>query len=94
MIISFSINPKIYKNKNIENSVYAIDIKTLELIDAKSKSYIEKDEYNTITNIVEKKIISDFFCCGGMVLQIQTNLNIMLQNYYQNLEMYLFHMLS
>ena len=61
----FSINPKIYKNKNIENSVYAIDIKTLELIDAKSKSYIEKDEYNTITNIVEKKIISDFFCCGG-----------------------------
>ena len=61
----FSINEEIFKRKTIQNSVYAIDIKTLGLIDAKSKSYIEKDEYKTITNIVEKKIISDFFCCGA-----------------------------
>jgi len=61
----FSINENTLKNKKLENSVYAIDIKTLELIDAKSKSYIEKDAYNSITNIVEKKIISDFFCCGA-----------------------------
>ena len=61
----FSINKKLLKHKTIYNSVYAIDIKTLELIDAKSKSYIEKDEYNIVTNIVEKKIISDFFCCGA-----------------------------
>ena len=34
----FSINENTLKNKKLENSVYAIDIKTLELIDAKSKS--------------------------------------------------------
>lgn len=61
----FSIDKSFLKKNFIENSVYAIDIKTLELIDAKSKSYIEKDEYNSINNIVEKKIISDFFCCGA-----------------------------
>ena len=61
----FSINENTLKNKKLENAVHAIDIKTLELIDAKSKSYIEKDAYNSITNIVEKKIISDFFCCGA-----------------------------
>jgi hypothetical protein len=61
----FSIDEKVYKKKDIQNSVYAIDIKSLELIDAKSKSYLEKDEYDFITNIVEKKIISDFFCCGA-----------------------------
>jgi hypothetical protein len=61
----FSIDEKILRQKKLSNSVYAIDIKTLELIDAKSKSYIEKDLYNKVTNIVEKKIISDFFCCGA-----------------------------
>jgi hypothetical protein len=61
----FSIDESIFRNKIINNSVYAIDIKTLELIDAKSKSYIEKDLYNNVINIVEKKIISDFFCCGA-----------------------------
>lgn len=61
----FSIDEKIIRKKNIPNSVYSIDIKTLDLIDAKSKSYIQKDLYNNVTNIVEKKIISDYFCCGA-----------------------------
>lgn len=61
----FSIDKKILRQKKLPNSVCAIDIKTLELIDAKSKSYIEKDLYNKVTNIVEKKIISDYFCCGA-----------------------------
>ncbi len=59
----FSINDRFLKK--INNSVYAIDINTQELIDAKNKSYIEKNVYNNIINIVEKKIISDFFCCGA-----------------------------
>ncbi len=48
-----------------DNSIYAIDINTQELVDAKNKSYLEKDVYNNVINIVEKKIISDFFCCGA-----------------------------
>jgi len=51
--------------KNINNSIYAIDINTQDLIDAKNKSYIETNAYNNVINIVEKKIISDLFCCGG-----------------------------
>jgi len=34
-------------------------------ISAIGKSYITLDEFNIITNIVEKKIISNTFCCGG-----------------------------
>tara|TARA_Y200000002_G_C22676435_1_gene662278 strand:+ start:332 stop:1405 length:1074 start_codon:yes stop_codon:yes gene_type:complete len=59
----FSIDDKFLKK--INNSVYAIDINTQDLIDAKNKSYIEKNIYNNIVNIVEKKIVSDFFCCGA-----------------------------
>jgi hypothetical protein len=63
----FSINDKFLKK--ISNSVYAIDINTLDLVDAKNKSYIEKNIYNNVINIVEKKIISDFFCCGAYGFQ-------------------------
>ena len=59
----FSVEDKYLKN--IENSIYAININTQDLVDAKNKSYIEKNAYNNVINIVEKKIISDFFCCGG-----------------------------
>jgi hypothetical protein len=37
----------------------------MELVDAKSKSYVLTNERGVITNIVEKTIISDTFCCGG-----------------------------
>lgn len=35
------------------------------LISAKNKSYVTVDHLNNVTNIVEKKVISNFFCCGG-----------------------------
>ena len=61
----FSVNTKHISKKNLENSVYAVDINNIDLIDAKNKSYIEVDKFNVITNIVEKKIISNLFCCGA-----------------------------
>jgi hypothetical protein len=60
----FYIEENFFKNK-ISNIVGAIDINTQDFIDAKNKSYIEFNKKNIITNIVEKKIISDFFCAGA-----------------------------
>jgi hypothetical protein len=77
----FSINDKFLKK--ISNSVYAIDVNTLDLVDAKNKSYIEKNIYNNVINIVEKKIISDFFCCGAYGFQsaksFLSNANVLLK---------------
>lgn len=54
-----------FSNKEIKNIICAADINTQDLVDAKNKSYIEFNKNNIITNIVEKKIISDFFCTGA-----------------------------
>ena len=47
------------------NQITTINSKKIELLDAKSKSYINFDKMGTVTNIVEKKVISDHFCCGA-----------------------------
>jgi hypothetical protein len=52
-------------NKKKINEVMVMNLKNTELIEAKSKSYIDFDKLNSVTNIVEKKVISDFFCCGA-----------------------------
>jgi len=48
-----------------DNSVAVVDLNTVDLIDAKNKSYVEVDKLNHIKNIVEKNVISNLFCCGG-----------------------------
>lgn len=50
---------------NGDNSVAVVDLNTVDLIDAKNKSYVEVDKLNHIKNIVEKNVISNLFCCGG-----------------------------
>ena len=50
--------------KNI-NQISVINSKKIDLIDAKSKSYISFDRLGKVINIVEKKVISDYFCCGA-----------------------------
>lgn len=47
------------------NEVAVVDLHTQSLVHAASKSFIEVGSANRITNIVEKKVISDLFCCGG-----------------------------
>jgi len=48
-----------------ENCIASVNLNNVELVDAKNKSYIELDELGRVLNIVEKKVISDEFCCGG-----------------------------
>ncbi|TDE21619.1 hypothetical protein E1100_16670 [Vibrio owensii] len=51
------------------NAVTTIDLNDIELVDAKNKSYVEVDSLDVISNIVEKEVISNFFCCGGYSFQ-------------------------
>ena len=47
------------------NQVTYFDLNNVEDINARSKSYIEIDSNNIVTNMVEKKVISSKFCVGG-----------------------------
>lgn len=47
------------------NEVAVVDLHKFGLVDAKSKSYVGVDGLGYITNIVEKEVISSYFCCGG-----------------------------
>jgi len=47
------------------NEVAVLDLNEVGLIDAKNKSYVTIDALGSVTNIVEKQVISNFFCCGG-----------------------------
>ena len=50
---------------DLEQCVTYCTLQQVELIDAKSKSYIQMDKFSTITNIVEKQVISSSFSVGG-----------------------------
>ncbi len=47
------------------NEVAVLDLNNIGLIDAKNKSYVNADAMGNISNIVEKQVISNYFCCGG-----------------------------
>ena len=48
------------------NVVSVVDIKDLNILkNLKGKSFIKINKENIIIDIVEKKIVSDLFCCGG-----------------------------
>ena len=48
-----------------KNCVATINLNDIGLVDAKNKSYVEVDSLGIISNIVEKNVISNQFCCGG-----------------------------
>jgi len=63
------------------NFVTFISLEKTNLVDAKSKSYIQMDKFGTINNIVEKRVISSCFSVGGYGFQsasefVQTYLDI------------------
>ena len=48
-----------------ENQIVFLNLKDVEEIKPSSKSYIEMGQGEAVTNIVEKKVVSDNFCVGG-----------------------------
>lgn len=47
------------------NEITTLRLSEVGLIDAKNKSYLLVDSIGVVTNIVEKQVISNLFCCGG-----------------------------
>jgi len=47
------------------NTVIVADLQKCNKINAGNKSYVNIGVKNTVTNIAEKKVISNLFCCGG-----------------------------
>jgi hypothetical protein len=58
---SFKVNLTSLDN----NFVSYCNLSNLKGSDVASKSYLQLDNMGIIANIVEKKVISDKFCCGG-----------------------------
>lgn len=54
------------------NKICTLNLNETNLIDASNKSYIEKGARNEITNIVEKRVVSDTFCVGGYGFEAYT----------------------
>lgn len=51
------------------NLISYIDLSNVKNINVNNKSYIETNRFYEVEKIVEKKIISDKFCCGGYSFQ-------------------------
>jgi hypothetical protein len=47
------------------NEVATISLHDVGRINAANKSYVQTDPLGVITNIVEKRVVSDTFCCGA-----------------------------
>jgi hypothetical protein len=48
------------------DEISVIDLSEFEsLVNARNKSYVSIDHLSNVTNIVEKQVISNYFCCGG-----------------------------
>ncbi|MCF7861512.1 hypothetical protein K9M79_04680 [Candidatus Woesearchaeota archaeon] len=54
-----------YSNDFENNFVVVGDLHKMDLVNAGNKSYIRVGENNTVSNIVEKKVIGNLFCCGA-----------------------------
>jgi len=47
------------------NGVAVVDLHSVAKVNAANKSYVQTDPLGLVKNIVEKHVISNFFCCGG-----------------------------
>lgn len=75
------------------NEIAVLDLNSVGLIDAKNKSYVNVDALGNVSNIVEKQVISNFFCCGGYGF---SSAEVFLQHFRairSNQEVYLSHVI-
>ena len=76
-----------------KNIVITINLNDIELIDAKNKSYVDVDSLGVISNIMEKQVISDEFCCGGYGFENSIDFIDAFENIKSSEEVYISHII-
>lgn len=74
------------------NSICYYDLNKADLIKPRNKSYILINDFGQVTNIIEKQVISPFFCAGGygfedarLFCKTLENLNLPSERYISNI---------
>ena len=76
-----------------ENGVAVYPLEKLELVDPLNKSYVSVDDMQHITNIIEKRVVSNLFSVGGYCFE---NVNDFLEVYNSHKDLgsiYLSHLI-
>ena len=80
-------------NVSTENSVAIFPLEKLCLVNPQHKSYVSIDEMFYITNIIEKRIISHYFCAGGYSFEDAKTFIEYYVKYRENDDLYLSHII-
>ena len=88
-----------FDNNELLNFIVGLDINKTQITNPGNKSYLVKDEYNNIQDIVEKNIVSNYICTGVYSLE---NVNDFILGYetlknsklFDESEMYISHIFS
>ena len=88
-----------FENNELLNFIVGLDINKTQITNPGNKSYLVKDEYNNIQDIVEKNIVSNYICTGVYSLE---NVNDFILGYetlknsklFDESEMYISHIFS
>ncbi|PMG05814.1 hypothetical protein BCV00_12200 [Vibrio breoganii] len=75
------------------NAVATINLNDIELVDAKNKSYVDVNSLGVISNIVEKNVISNSFCCGGYSFESVDEFKETFESIASDEEVYISHII-
>ena len=77
------------------NEIATLSLNDVGLVDAKNKSYVTLDDFDFITNIVEKDVINNIFCCGGYGFESAARFKSEYENLSKNIdsELYVSHII-
>ena len=68
-------------------------VENLEWVNPQHKSYVQVDDMFYITNIIEKKIISHYFCAGGYCFEKVDDYCKYYESLQDNDDLYLSHII-
>lgn len=76
-----------------ENSVAIYPLENLQWVNPQHKSYVAVDDMYYVTNIIEKKIVSHYFCAGGYCFERVCDYCSIYENLSDNKTIYLSHII-
>lgn len=76
-----------------EDSVAIYPLENLEWVNPQHKSYVAVDDMFYVTNIIEKKIVSHYFCAGGYGFASTLSYCMFYEKIFDNSRIYLSHII-